>query len=93
MDRPKTYEIKSVAGQIEFATYDDNALVNCTDVDSDACDQYPIVAVSVYFNDVWRYNLGCEREDDAGCRNEDAWQLVDSGAPSGGCLMLDGVAS
>ncbi|GBG32705.1 Teneurin-1 [Hondaea fermentalgiana] len=48
------------------------------------------VPTSPFFNDVWWYDLDCERYADDGCIAE-SWTVVDPGAARGGCLIIDGV--
>lgn len=124
---PKTFELVSVDGKLEFASYEqfsvpkgsrekislvspDPFLEECLAlIDSDPLaaqnksecqfdgtktethDPDNYVPVSVYFNDIWWYDLDCPRFGDAGCEYE-TWHNVDPGATLGGCTLYDGVA-
>ena len=39
------------------------------------------------YNDVWSYNLACDRYDDKGCVSE-GWTQVDPGSLYGGCVII-----
>jgi len=43
----------------------------------------------VFFNDIWSYDLACERYGDDGCENG-GWDVVDPGARLGGCYLIQG---
>mmetsp|Transcript_2781 Transcript_2781/g.6512 ORF Transcript_2781/g.6512 Transcript_2781/m.6512 type:complete len:909 (+) Transcript_2781:58-2784(+) len=61
---------------------------NGTKTDKDDVDNY--VPSSDYYNDLWWYDLDCERYSDEPCANQ-TWEVVDPGAARGGCLLYDGV--
>ena len=87
---PKTFEIVEVNSELQFRSYEDRAVLNCTGNTESACKAYPNVEVGVYFNDVWTYDVECVREDDFPCADGDGWELIDIGAENGGC-SIDGV--
>eukprot|EP00516_Mucochytrium_quahogii_P005465 CAMPEP_0203750778 /NCGR_PEP_ID=MMETSP0098-20131031/4957_1 /ASSEMBLY_ACC=CAM_ASM_000208 /TAXON_ID=96639 /ORGANISM=" , Strain NY0313808BC1" /LENGTH=764 /DNA_ID=CAMNT_0050640219 /DNA_START=611 /DNA_END=2901 /DNA_ORIENTATION=+ len=47
------------------------------------------IPTSTYYNDLWQYNLACERYADESCTHE-KWEIVDPGARLGGCLLRAG---
>jgi len=101
--RPMTFEIDDEDGELNFKSYDDNELTNCTGVSSELCDTYPNVQIGEYNNDVWRFDLNrkhaCENEiiDEnyvngscAASNRLPYWKRVDPGAQFGGCILAFG---
>ena len=84
---PKTFEIVEVNSELQFRSYDDRAVLNCSSNTESACKKYPNVQVGLYLNDVWAYNVACEREDDFPCAGSEGWELVDIGVENGGCSI------
>lgn len=75
---PKTYRVAEVDGTIDFLSYED-PLNNATSS----------VVVGLYFNDVWEYDLDCERYGDAECV-QGGWKVLNPGAFRGGCKIVQG---
>jgi len=87
---PMTYEIEDVDGVLEFVSYDKSSVLAgvCTEVNGTMeCDND--VDVGLYFNDVWSYELDCERYGDEPCVDR-TWEVLDVGARRGGCQMVLG---
>ena len=91
---PQTYEIIEVEGQLEFISFTsshqymiDKAARAHT---FDGIDQNKTrIPVGQYYNDLWVYDLGCDRWADLGCQsNTEGWVQVDQGAVLGGCRMI-----
>ena len=49
---PKSYEIREVAGILEFTSYDGQSVRNCNVTDG-TCN----IEVGTYYNDLWAYDL------------------------------------
>ena len=64
---PKTFEIIEVDDELQFKSYEDRAVLNCSGNTESACKRYPNVDVGVYLNDIWLYDVDCERDDDFPC--------------------------
>jgi len=95
---PKTYEVIEVNGTLEFLTYDQNPVNECNEETSNSssspysftgtstengnCSNY--VTVGLYYNDVWEYDLDCERYGDGPCEDR-GWKVMHAGATHGGC--------
>ncbi len=49
------------------------------------------IPITTYFNDVWAYDLTCDRYADAGCvPGSEGWSILDPGARLGGCYLIEG---
>ena len=68
---PRTYEIKITSGTIDFVSYDESPIKSemCTMVDGVQKCSNPI-NVGLYFNDVWAYELECNREGSTAPTND-----------------------
>ncbi|KAH8092270.1 hypothetical protein JL720_5238 [Aureococcus anophagefferens] len=95
---PKTYEIETVNGTIDFVSYDKNPIVDARAVDDSpeaaatlpahyVCDNQ--IDVGLYFNDVWAYELNCTRYGDLPCV-EHTWTVLNYGRDRGGCKYILG---
>eukprot|EP00939_MAST-03C_sp_MAST-3C-sp1_P000025 g25.t1 len=96
--RPMTFEIDEQEGELQFKSYDNFELTNCTGVSNEICDKYPNVEVGEYNNDVWKFHLKEKYE----CENTNAsasncveegkafWKQIDPGAQFGGCILAFG---
>ena len=59
----------------------------CVCVESGEClagEGGEVIEVSTLFNDIWKFDLSCAREGEGRCANS-SWELLDAGAPLGGC--------
>eukprot|EP00520_Triparma_pacifica_P000336 CAMPEP_0118648420 /NCGR_PEP_ID=MMETSP0785-20121206/9146_1 /TAXON_ID=91992 /ORGANISM="Bolidomonas pacifica, Strain CCMP 1866" /LENGTH=1030 /DNA_ID=CAMNT_0006540611 /DNA_START=234 /DNA_END=3323 /DNA_ORIENTATION=+ len=52
-------------------------------------DQCGFVPVGLYYNDVWMYDLDCERYADKACQNS-GWVTLHEGARNGACVFQNG---
>lgn len=78
---PSTYEIADVHGQLVFSNYETKRVHPCI---AGVCDD--TVPVAVVYNDIWAYDMNCERWSDTGCQRQ-GWRVVDKGARLAGCYV------
>lgn len=78
---PSTYQIEDVHGELVFSDYETTRVNPCP---GGVCDNY--VPVALVYNDIWAYDLNCERWSDTGCVNK-GWRVVDPGARLAGCYV------
>jgi hypothetical protein len=73
-----------------------HVLDNCNrstplDERSQECAPIGDVRRALYFNDLWAYDLDCDREDDFKCdKNVEGWKLLNGGAAYGACKAREG---
>lgn len=84
---PKTYEVESVDGDLQFITYDTRPTFPCAAGLTNA--QCYNISVGQLHNDIWEYDVDCFRFDDYGCMS-DGWRRIDPGAYIGGCRIESG---
>lgn len=91
---PKTYEITRKDGSLEFVNYNDKYVLDCqaaliadpTSGDGTCTLDTP---VGLYYNDVWEYDLSCDRQWGKSCPNS-GWTVLHPGARLGGCKYFRG---
>ena len=88
--QPKTYELLEDEGNLFIEEYNDQVVPGhqkkCKNVSACADNDRYTIEVGVFYNDVWAYDIECERYADDGCVNKH-WMQVDGGAPLGGCQL------
>eukprot|EP01029_Cantina_marsupialis_P024670 TRINITY_DN6398_c1_g1_i1.p1 TRINITY_DN6398_c1_g1~~TRINITY_DN6398_c1_g1_i1.p1 ORF type:complete len:784 (+),score=163.00 TRINITY_DN6398_c1_g1_i1:95-2446(+) len=83
---PKTYEIEMIDGNLEFKTYDEKPVHEC-DPDDPLANCETMIPIGTFFNDIWRYDLDCERDEKSeGCKDK-GWTVLESGEVEGGCRL------
>jgi hypothetical protein len=88
---PKTYRIEEVNGTLEFATYETRD-VRESEKHENGTEKPSMVPSALLFNDVWQYNMDCERWADYACNGTDyTWAPLDTGSINGGCRIVMGV--
>lgn len=80
---PTTFEVARVNGSLMFVNYDQKPVRDCGNLSYHECND---IMVGLYYNDVWRYPLRCQRGWDTGCENS-GWSLVTINTPLGGCVI------
>jgi len=104
--KPKTYNVETVNGSLEFTTYDQKPVNPCNDLElkyytkaeQANCGNTTasIIDVGLYYNDIWAYKVCStttnppERPWDDAC-NEYGWELWHPGASEGGCRIELGI--
>jgi hypothetical protein len=93
---PTTYEIMRQDGSLYFVTYDEKPVLECqADLLADGSSSDPSCSLDVgsglFFNDVWMYDLACDRGgvSDGPCVSQ-GWQLLHAGSRFGGCTSIQG---
>jgi hypothetical protein len=98
---PKTYNVEKVNGSIYFTTYDQKPVSACYDLDNiyftkeqqieaGCTGNETKVMVGTFYNDVWEYDLDCDRYFDGPCEGS-GWKLLHLGALEGGCSIELGI--
>ncbi len=88
--QPKTFQIEEIDGSLEFTSYDQKEVVDCEGKLTKACKVFPFITRAAFFNDVWTYNMSCERYGSDACVDQ-GWTQRDGGAKWGGCKYADSV--
>ncbi len=102
---PRTYDVGEVKGVFSVKSYfqkpvnegcDEKADENIEEYfahlenKSGTCRQVGTVRIGKIYNDVWSYNLACDRQYDTPC-NSEGWRLLDRGSLYGGCIIVNQV--
>jgi len=87
---PKTFEIEEIDGSLEFTSYDQKEVIDCEGKLTKECKQFPYITRAAIFNDVWSYNISCERYGMESCVDQ-GWTQMSSGSKWGGCKYADSV--
>lgn len=99
---PKTYNIETIDGVIQFTTYDEKPVNPCDDpegkyyseLEREGCNYTTssLTNIGLSYNDVWAYKLcnQTERSFDGPCNNT-GWIMVYPGASQGGCNIELGI--
>lgn len=88
--QPKTFEIEEIDGTLEFTSYDQKEVIDCTGKQSKECKAFPYITRAAFFNDVWSYNMSCERYGMDACVDQ-GWTQLDTGQKWGGCKYADSI--
>lgn len=83
--QPRTYEIAENDGVLSFNTYDQRLVKDCGNDTTLACLN---ITIGLYHNDVWEYQLDCDRYDDFECAFQ-GWIPFHRGAALGGCELIN----
>jgi hypothetical protein len=94
---PRTYDVGEQRGVFGVKSYfslpvnegcDEREGVQFEGNKSGVCRQVGTVRIGKFFNDVWMYNLGCDRQYDTPC-NSEGWVNLHPGGLYGDCIIVN----
>eukprot|EP00945_MAST-04E_sp_MAST-4E-sp1_P001023 g1023.t1 len=94
---PRTYDVGEQKGVFGVKSYfsipvnegcDETPGAERADNKSGVCKQVGTVRIGNFFNDIWSYDLACDRQYDTPC-NSEGWTNIHPGGQYGDCIIIN----